>query len=158
MGKVKDLYYELKPKKVTQYGDTFLVKIKCHECGAELFIPYGKYYCPECGMDAEHFYLDLENVKFKCVVGSIRQKRFPKRLIHRMFLSQDGACAYCDEDLESYHIEHIIPLICGGSNNIDNLVLSCPQCNLKAGKKYFKSFLEKKKYILTHGKDYTNAY
>jgi HNH endonuclease len=34
-----------------------------------------------------------------------------------------------------YHIEHVVPLSRGGSNSIDNLVLSCPTCNLRKGTK-----------------------
>lgn len=42
----------------------------------------------------------------------------------------NGKCAYCGIDcLEKYHIEHKIPLSKGGENTIDNLALSCPNCN-----------------------------
>ena len=35
-----------------------------------------------------------------------------------------------------YHIDHVIPLSRGGSNDISNLVLACPVCNLKKHNKY----------------------
>ena|SRR5260221_9439272 len=44
---------------------------------------------------------------------------------------QKGRCYYCKEEMGSkYHIEHVVPLSRGGSNNLDNIVLACPHCNL----------------------------
>ena len=47
-------------------------------------------------------------------------------------------CAYCqlhqdDSPLAVLHIEHIIPSIHGGSDDIDNLALACIDCNLHKG-------------------------
>ena len=49
-----------------------------------------------------------------------------------------NACEYChlhqdDSPLASLHIEHIIPLIHGGSDHLDNLALACIDCNLHKG-------------------------
>lgn len=30
----------------------------------------------------------------------------------------------------TFHIEHVIPRVLGGSDNTDNLALACPSCNL----------------------------
>lgn len=30
----------------------------------------------------------------------------------------------------TFHIEHVIPRVRGGSNKLDNLALACPSCNL----------------------------
>ena len=39
-------------------------------------------------------------------------------------------CAYCGVDCRlNYHIDHKVPLIRGGGNNIENLALACPHCN-----------------------------
>ena len=59
-------------------------------------------------------------------------------------------CAYCGDDLAKtkMHIEHVRPLCCGGTNKIENLVLSCPTCNLLAGSKWFEDFYQKQLYIL----------
>lgn len=48
------------------------------------------------------------------------------------------SCEYClaPEDyfyLGSYHIDHIISEIQGGSNELDNLAFSCPACNRNKG-------------------------
>ena len=51
-------------------------------------------------------------------------------------------CAYCSADCSSeYHIDHKLPLSRGGTNNIDNLALSCPHCNWSKGKKTDVEFI-----------------
>ncbi len=43
-------------------------------------------------------------------------------------------CVYCKGDIKKkYHIDHIIALAKGGSNDIKNIQLLCPSCNLKKG-------------------------
>lgn len=47
-------------------------------------------------------------------------------------------CEYClahqdDYDFYVFHIEHIIPRQHGGSDNVENLCLSCPPCNAAKG-------------------------
>jgi 5-methylcytosine-specific restriction endonuclease McrA len=48
---------------------------------------------------------------------------------------QKGKCYYCHVKLgkgrNSWHADHLVPLSRGGSNDIHNLVIACPQCNCK---------------------------
>jgi hypothetical protein len=49
-----------------------------------------------------------------------------------------NACEYChlhqdDSPLAALHLEHIIPKIHGGGDNLDNLALACIDCNLHKG-------------------------
>lgn len=43
-------------------------------------------------------------------------------------------CEYCrmSQSLQgaTFHVEHIIPVTCGGTTTEDNLALACPSCNL----------------------------
>ncbi len=61
---------------------------------------------------------------------------------------QRHRCYYCmaefvkQKQKYKYHIEHVIPLSRGGTNDIDNIVLSCPLCNLKKGNKLPHEFAE----------------
>jgi 5-methylcytosine-specific restriction endonuclease McrA len=49
-----------------------------------------------------------------------------------------NVCEYCrlhqdDSPLAALHIEHIIPKVHGGSDDLDNLALACIDCNLHKG-------------------------
>jgi|SRR2546421_7145483 len=48
------------------------------------------------------------------------------------------ACEYChlyqdDSPLAALHVEHVVPKVHGGSDELDNLALACIDCNLHKG-------------------------
>lgn len=48
------------------------------------------------------------------------------------YRSQCGRCWWCGTDVgEDYHVDHLIPLTRGGGNGPENLVISCPSCNMR---------------------------
>lgn len=54
----------------------------------------------------------------------------------RIFEHQRGLCANCRNKLlksggQKYHVDHIVPLVKGGSNWPSNLQCLCPTCNLR---------------------------
>lgn len=50
--------------------------------------------------------------------------------ISSLYEKQKGRCASCREDLHGkYDVDHIHPLLLGGSNYPENLQLLCPSCN-----------------------------
>ena len=60
--------------------------------------------------------------------------------IRRIFDAQRGLCANCHARLlksgkQKFHVDHIVPLVRGGSNWPDNLQLLCKPCNLRKGAK-----------------------
>lgn len=68
----------------------------------------------------------------------------PKELQEQL-ARQKHRCYYCNAKLgekrNSYHADHIVPLSKGGTNYIDNIVLTCPTCNLKKGDKLLHEWL-----------------
>ena len=52
-------------------------------------------------------------------------------------------CVYCgipaNEMVDSFHIDHFIPISKGGGNEIDNLRTSCSKCNLKKNDKILET-------------------
>ncbi len=63
-------------------------------------------------------------------------------------------CAYCDVALGSdFHVDHVLPVAKGGSNELNNLAVCCPKCNLAKHAKTVQEFyawmeLRKIKYRL----------
>jgi 5-methylcytosine-specific restriction endonuclease McrA len=50
--------------------------------------------------------------------------------IKEIYAAQKGRCAYCKIKVgDKYHVDHIQPLIKGGSNDKRNLQICCPTCN-----------------------------
>jgi 5-methylcytosine-specific restriction endonuclease McrA len=63
--------------------------------------------------------------------------------------AQSGRCAACKAKFEAgYHVDHITPLIAGGSNYKWNLQLLCGPCNLSKGTKPSIPFMQSRGYLL----------
>jgi hypothetical protein len=60
----------------------------------------------------------------------------PKTLRKRVraLIDRDGdGCRYCKKIFPHYHVDHVIPRSRGGPDEMDNLVLACPACNMAKG-------------------------
>lgn len=65
---------------------------------------------------------DLSDQDWYALVGAVIQR--------------DGwVCSYCDCDtsIHGHAIDHVIPLAKGGTNELDNLTMSCKSCNSSKG-------------------------
>ena len=55
-----------------------------------------------------------------------------------------GWCAYCgsllEEENEPWHVDHVVPLIQGGRDEMDNLLAACAKCNRRKGSKSVEEF------------------
>ncbi len=61
-----------------------------------------------------------------------------ERTKNRVRLRASHRCEYCqlyqdDSPLATLHVEHILPKIHGGSDDLSNLALACIDCNLHKG-------------------------
>jgi 5-methylcytosine-specific restriction endonuclease McrA len=64
-----------------------------------------------------------------------------------VFARDEGMCQICGADLdpENWHQDHIVPLIAGGSDLIENCQATCPPCNLSKGGKYSPGTIEEQR-------------
>lgn len=69
--------------------------------------------------------------------------------INRLKVIQNEKCAVCKSKLgKSYHVDHIMPLALGGSNDASNLQLLCPPCNLSKHSKHPVDFMQERGFLL----------
>jgi hypothetical protein len=62
--------------------------------------------------------------------------RYTSADIRQHYKSQKGLCWWCSKPLgETYHVDHRVPISRGGSDNPENLCLTCPHCNLNKSDK-----------------------
>ena len=144
--------FTLHPVKLIRIRDRYLIKWKCPNCTAGNLTGID-YFCVDCGFDPKPKCIDLNNCEKNNLVAvpdEKRRKTISKRIAKKLYDDQEGKCAYCFKYVNTnYHIDHIVPLSVGGCSNIENLVVSCPQCNLKASNKVFDSFWQKQAYLLS---------
>lgn len=69
--------------------------------------------------------------------------------IHLLMKLQKGKCAVCRCGIRSrYHVDHVIPVVLGGSNDRLNLQLLCPTCNREKHAKHPVDFMQTKGFLL----------
>lgn len=75
---------------------------------------------------------------YRAIVSRSRAKRLraPGRHtaadVRRIYANQHGLCYWCRVPVgDRYHVDHVIPLSRGGSDDAGNLVVACPSCNLR---------------------------
>jgi 5-methylcytosine-specific restriction endonuclease McrA len=62
--------------------------------------------------------------------------------VGRLMCMQDARCTYCRVLLsDQFHIDHKTPISRGGSNDIGNLQILCPTCNMKKGAKTHDEYM-----------------
>ena len=66
--------------------------------------------------------------------------------IRSILENQNGRCKVCFVDVrEGYHVDHIVPLIKGGSNWPNNLQILCPSCNTSKGARDYDEWMQNRK-------------
>ena len=66
----------------------------------------------------------------------------------QMYEDQNGRCAYCGISIYwsikgDIHVDHIKPVVKGGSNNLENLCLTCADCNYSKSDNDLEEWLQK---------------
>lgn len=70
-------------------------------------------------------------------------------LAELLFKLQRGKCACCGEKLgDDYHLDHILPLALGGTNEDSNIQLLRSKCNLQKQAKHPIDFMQQRGFLL----------
>ena len=83
---------------------------------------------------------DIGKLNQKCAKQRQRARKYGHKTttndIRKLLLQAQDKCYWCKSKLNNnYHIDHYVPLSKGGTNEITNLVISCPKCNLEKNAK-----------------------
>lgn len=129
----------------------------------EHYRKYARIHAEQCNQHNRKYRLSHKE-KVKCYNAQYRAKNYERVLawnrrrealrrgaigtytiqqIQEQYERQKGACYYCKVKVgKKYHIDHVVPISRGGSNDISNLVISCPTCNLRKNDKLPHEWLE----------------
>lgn len=87
---------------------------------------------------------DIQKIKNPDISGKDYQQGTLQGYNIRNYLLEKHSrkCFYCDKEVSTFEVEHMIPKARGGSNRIDNLTLSCHNCNQKKGTLTAEEFIK----------------
>lgn len=89
-------------------------------------------------------YMKLQKHRRRGAGGS-----FSKKDIDFLMRSQKQKCVSCFTSLlDGKHIDHILPIALGGTNDPTNLQLLCPKCNREKSAKHPIDFMQSKGFLL----------
>ncbi len=94
-----------------------------------------------------------EAIRIKAHNQRARKRRsggtLSKGLSAKLFSLQRGRCVCCQQPLgDGYHMDHVVPLVLGGTNTDDNIQLLRAQCNLQKYTKHPVDFMQQRGYLL----------
>ena len=136
---------------VIRAGDIFLFKVTCPACSEKTLTSSKAMYC-DCGLTDLTPVFDISLADKRVLAYNVKnnsRKKISKKIVRFLYDMQEGLCAYCSKKLDNYHVDHIYPLAAGGTNDISNLAISCPTCNLTASSFCFPDLAAKRNYILS---------
>ena len=67
--------------------------------------------------------------------------RLTSDVIQQVKAEYGGLCPYCNQPIVNGHIDHIVPVSRGGTNERGNLVWACAHCNISKGNKSLIEFM-----------------
>ena len=78
------------------------------------------------------FFIGKDAEKIQKTIKKPIKKTISRRLRHKVFKRDNYRCIECGATNKDtrLHIDHVLPVCKGGSNDIDNLQVLCETCNL----------------------------
>ena len=71
-----------------------------------------------------------------------RRPAIPSAIKAAVFKRDGEVCVYCGQTAGPFHLDHVVPWSRGGEHSVENLVVSCPSCNLSKKDKTLKEWLK----------------
>lgn len=98
------------------------------------FNNYSERHYEECLEFSSFIYENLDKKKLSKFFVENRKRRTPisSKLRFEIFIRDDYKCQYCGRTISDgikLEIDHKIPIAEGGTDNYDNLITSCNECN-----------------------------
>lgn len=70
-------------------------------------------------------------------------------MIRKLFTLQRGKCVACRHSIKAaYHVDHVVPVLHGGTSDFENLQLLCPSCNLRKHTRDHLEFMRAEGFLL----------
>lgn len=137
---------------VKKYYEEHKFTYICEKCGREFksnrtFKKGRHIHCEECIQQRKHYKENPQSIL-----------DLSKRTISKILERANKGCAICGWNESTCDIHHIIERSKGGTNNLENLIVVCPNCHrvIHSNKKYSVEYLTSKNIIndFPNWKDY----
>lgn len=163
---VKKEFYYIPDIYLVGYGRHQTYQICCLKCDQGFFCitevkNESDLFCEEC--QSTEIQVPERNIAKTNFIGNIvgwlskiesPTKKRSFRNYKKCYERDKYTCQYCGYNFKNatkflpLHIDHIKPWSAQGGNSLNNLVVSCQECNLIASDKWFTSFAEKREHII----------
>lgn len=106
------------------------------------------------GVRAKNARWQAENAdKYRLSVRRAISKRralgtVPTDIFESLLKLQRGKCTVCRDPLLKFHLDHIMPVARGGTNDRHNFQLLCPNCNQRKSARHPVEFMQSRGFLL----------
>lgn len=116
--------------------------VQCQRCGSTFHRPVAKRgsygYCPECASGGIPFWRALRRERLAAANATLTADDLATAQQYRRLIAADP-CVYCGDQPQA--IDHITPVVRGGSDRWDNLAPICKPCNSSKNARSLLGFL-----------------
>ncbi|MDH5099762.1 HNH endonuclease [Lactobacillus kefiranofaciens] len=124
----------------------------CKECGRAFESTWGKQFCSKTCKKRWTNHLREQKRSKRAKLARKNGKYDNSISLEKIYKRDHGICYICGKklNLDTYYndplaptIEHVIPIIKGGTHTWDNVKLACRECNTAKGSKLSQEYIDK---------------
>ena len=118
-----------------------------------------KYKTNFPGKTKGYMFVKKNNIEPRCdklvKENKLQRKQYSEDVRRLLYLNSNGKCAICGEPLlyDNMTLDHIVPLKMGGIDSVENLQVSCLECNQLKGSILPEELVSKLSKIVIHQLD-----